>query len=144
MLYAPPLATIDTGITSQQSLAELQYYDSDQLSRKRGSIDLTQCEEVLQKLGSQQYPYVFGLRTKHSGRMRTYYLAADSEEEMNKWVETLCRVLHLDCKCRLFLLLVDSMDVRHIYKTRMWANAQPDGRPAEHRWRPLFNAAKFA
>ena len=26
---------------------------------------------------------------------------------------------------------------------RMWANAQPDGRPAEHRWRPLFNAAKL-
>ena len=25
----------------------------------------------------------------------------------------------------------------------MWANAQPNGRPAEHRWRPLFNAAKF-
>jgi len=30
-----------------------------------------------------------------------------------------------------------------IYGTRMWANAQRDGRPAEHRWRPLFNAAKF-
>ena len=30
-----------------------------------------------------------------------------------------------------------------LYTTRMWANAQPDGRPAEHRWRPLFNAAKF-
>ena len=27
--------------------------------------------------------------------------------------------------------------------TRTWANAQRDGRPAEHRWRPLFNAAKF-
>jgi len=27
--------------------------------------------------------------------------------------------------------------------TRMWANAQCDGRPAEHRWRPLFNTAKF-
>jgi len=26
----------------------------------------------------------------------------------------------------------------------MWANAQRDGRPAEHKWRPLFNAAKFA
>ena len=26
-------------------------------------------------------------------------------------------------------------------KTRMWANAQRDGRPAEYRWRPLFNAA---
>ena len=29
------------------------------------------------------------------------------------------------------------------YKTRMWANAQRDGRPAEHRRCPLFNAAKF-
>jgi len=28
-------------------------------------------------------------------------------------------------------------------RTRMWANAKRDGRPAEHRWRPLFNAAKF-
>jgi len=28
-------------------------------------------------------------------------------------------------------------------QTRMWANSQPDGRPAEHRWRPLFNATKF-
>ena len=28
-------------------------------------------------------------------------------------------------------------------KTRMWANAQRDGRPAKHRWRPLFNTAKF-
>jgi len=29
--------------------------------------------------------------------------------------------------------------------TRMWANAhvQRDGRPAEYRWRPLFNAANF-
>jgi len=25
----------------------------------------------------------------------------------------------------------------------MWANAQRDGRPAKHKWRPLFNAAKF-
>jgi len=24
----------------------------------------------------------------------------------------------------------------------MWANAQRDGRPAEHGWRPLFNALK--
>ena len=29
-------------------------------------------------------------------------------------------------------------------KTRMWANAQPDGRPAEHRWHPLFNAQSLA
>jgi len=25
----------------------------------------------------------------------------------------------------------------------MWANAQRDSRPAEYRWRPLFNTAKF-
>ena len=35
-----------------------------------------------------------------------------------------------------------STPVKH-EKTRMWANAQRDGRPAEHRWRSLFNAAKF-
>jgi len=28
-------------------------------------------------------------------------------------------------------------------ETRMWANAQRDGRPTEYRSRPLFNAAKF-
>jgi len=30
-----------------------------------------------------------------------------------------------------------------IEEPRMSANAQRDGRPAEYRWRPLFNAAKF-
>jgi len=29
------------------------------------------------------------------------------------------------------------------FTTRMWANAERDGRPAEYRWRRLFNAAKF-
>jgi len=29
-------------------------------------------------------------------------------------------------------------------KLEMWANAQRDGRPAEYRWRPVFNAAKCA
>jgi len=28
-------------------------------------------------------------------------------------------------------------------RTRMWANAKRDGRPAEYRGRPLFSAAKF-
>ena len=31
----------------------------------------------------------------------------------------------------------------HHQLLEMWANAQRDGRPAEYRWRPLFNAAKF-
>jgi len=32
---------------------------------------------------------------------------------------------------------------KFITKLEMWANAQRDGRPAEHRLRPLFYAAKF-
>jgi len=36
-----------------------------------------------------------------------------------------------------------SVDGKKLNKLEMWANAQRDGRPAEHRWRPLFNAAKF-
>jgi len=33
--------------------------------------------------------------------------------------------------------------IKNKIKTRIWVNAQRDGRPAEHRWRPLFNAAMF-
>jgi len=76
------------------------YFDNDRQLRKRGSIDLTHCEEVLYHLKTPQYQFVFGLRTKHNGRDRNYYLAADSEEEMKEWVATLCRVLHLDNACK--------------------------------------------
>jgi len=31
----------------------------------------------------------------------------------------------------------------NIQKLEMWANSQRDARPAEYRWSPLFNAAKF-
>ena len=41
------------------------------------------------------------------------------------------------------LLLTNSVSPQKPQATRMWANAQHDGRPAEYRWRPLFNAAKF-
>ena len=30
-----------------------------------------------------------------------------------------------------------------LFLLELWANAQRDGRPAEHKWRPLFNAANF-
>jgi len=35
------------------------------------------------------------------------------------------------------------MSMPKLLKLEMWANAQRDGRPADYRWRPLFNAAKF-
>ena len=40
------------------------------------------------------------------------------------------------CPCALYpgLLIIHE-------RLEMWANAQPDGRPAEYRWRPLLNAA---
>jgi len=38
---------------------------------------------------------------------------------------------------------VNIWNVNKKRQTRMWANAQRDGRPAEYRWRPLFNATKF-
>jgi len=43
-------------------------------------------------------------------------------------------VLNLQCD---YMLNFDT------FKTRIWANAQRDGCPAEYRWRLLFNAAKF-
>ena len=43
----------------------------------------------------------------------------------------------------MMMMMMMMMIMMIIIITRMWANAQPDGRPAEHRWRPLFNAAKF-
>jgi len=81
------------------------YFENDKQSRKRGTIDLTQCEEVLSHLQTTGYQNVFCLRTKHHGQDRNYYLAADTEEEMNKWVTTLSHVLHLDNRCKLCLLL---------------------------------------
>jgi len=40
-----------------------------------------------------------------------------------------------------------NQSINHLFAqttiTRMWANAQRDVRPAEYRWRPLYNAAKF-
>jgi len=40
-------------------------------------------------------------------------------------------------------MYIDRKVRQQLLKTRMWANAQRDGRPAEYRWRLLFNAGKF-
>jgi len=67
-----------------------------------------------------------------------------------------CPDIILTCIRRLFteifLMLSRCIDVR-VYdssvigniqqKTRMWANAQHDGRPAAYRWRTVLNAATF-
>ena len=53
-------------------------------------------------------------------------------------------------QCPEYITEIAGMDIAGVDKDgvkfcelEMWANAQRDGRPAEYRWRPLFNAAKF-
>ena len=38
------------------------------------------------------FQHLFAVTTKHNGRDRKYYLAAESDAEMNKWVDCLCKV----------------------------------------------------
>lgn len=91
VLYAPP--TVDSIPDAYQAI--LEYYTSRKLHHKCGTINLMDCEEVLSSLDSDIYRHVFGLRTMHKGQLRTYYLAAETEPEMTKWVIKLCQVLGL-------------------------------------------------
>jgi len=48
---------------------------------------------------------------------------------------------------RLFQVLTTRAEKKNTFlnhnETTMWENAQLDGRAAQYRWRPLFNAEKF-
>jgi len=41
------------------------------------------------------------------------------------------------------IILIRRAGTSKYLELEMWADDQRDGRPAERRWRPLFNAAKF-
>jgi len=56
VLYAPPL--VEDFPTDTVS-AILDYYSDKKLHNKRGSIDLTTCEEVYSALDSETYKHVF-------------------------------------------------------------------------------------
>ena len=90
MLYEPSAADSLPG-----TRAALDYFRDDTFSKRLGYIDLTHCEEVLSSLDSSLYKHLFALHSKHKGHDRVYYLAADSEDIMNKWVNSLCCVLGL-------------------------------------------------
>ena len=102
VLYAPPAVDIIPGMCT----AILDYYSSKDLHRKQGSIDLTSCEEVLAQLDATFYQNVFGLQTKHKNKDRTYYLAAETEQEMNDWVSALCWVLGMKENCEIFSIIL--------------------------------------
>ncbi|XP_076446068.1 GRB2-associated-binding protein 1-like isoform X2 [Babylonia areolata] len=74
---------------------ELSYYSSEQCSKKKGTIDLEQCEQIIESIDSDQYPYLLAIKTVCRGKVRTYHLATSSEEEMGTWVQCLCRVCSL-------------------------------------------------
>ena len=67
-------------------------------------------------------------------------LSVSLPETRHSTVDKSCRYRSVRAK---ELTAAIKVDVRNFVPTSMWANAQRDGRPAEYRWRPLFNAAKF-
>ncbi|XP_034531920.1 GRB2-associated-binding protein 1-like isoform X2 [Notolabrus celidotus] len=68
----------------------LQYYKNPQSRRPIRTINLNLCEQVDAGLSftkkELESSYVFDLRTEE----RIWYLVAESEEDMNRWVSTIC------------------------------------------------------
>ncbi|CAH1954033.1 unnamed protein product [Acanthoscelides obtectus] len=73
----------------------LNYYTDRNCRKLKGVIDLDHCEQV--DLGLKlderklKFDHVFDIKTP----TRTYYLAADTENEMRSWVNCICRVCGL-------------------------------------------------
>lgn len=84
----------------------LQYFVDETAKKLKGSIDLDQCEQVDTGLtfeyGKVRYQYMFDIKTPK----RVYYLAADSEQEMTRWVDYVCRV------CGLHPFQTEEVDVK--------------------------------
>ncbi|XP_048190446.1 GRB2-associated-binding protein 4-like [Perognathus longimembris pacificus] len=73
----------------------LEYYENSCSKKPRGSIDLSLCEAlnsgVTFQSTRQPKGFVFGIET----RERTFYLLARSEDDMHKWVESICQICGL-------------------------------------------------
>lgn len=73
----------------------LCYYTDRNCRKLKGQIDLDQCEQVDAGLRfenrKQKYQFMFNIRTPK----RMYYLAAETEDDMNKWVDCICHVCGL-------------------------------------------------
>ncbi|XP_071560404.1 uncharacterized protein [Temnothorax nylanderi] len=73
----------------------LEYYTDRRCRKLKGRIDLDQCEQVDAGLRfenrKQKYQYMFNVKTPK----RIYYLVAENEADMNKWVDAVCQVCGL-------------------------------------------------
>lgn len=70
----------------------LEYYKSDHAKKPIRIIDLHCCEQVDAGLTFKrkefQDSFVFDIKTAE----RTFYLVAETEEEMNRWVRSICQL----------------------------------------------------
>ncbi|NP_001135927.1 daughter of sevenless-like [Nasonia vitripennis] len=85
----------------------LEYYTDKKCRKLKGKIDLDQCEQVDAGLRfenrKQKYQFMFNVKTPK----RTYYLVAENEADMNKWVDAVCQVCGLKAQddeqqCQMF------------------------------------------
>jgi len=74
-------------------------------------------------------------------KTKTKTFFQDQDQDQAFLVKTKTKTLYLKTKTKTFTQR--QIIYQRQLQTRMWANAQRDGRPAEHRWRPVFNAEKF-
>jgi len=79
-------------------------------------------------------------------------MSSPGDVQSASWQSTSCpvTVARRDSSLRVYCSVTDYCctgllveGLHRIQQLEMCANAQRDGRPAEHRWRPLFNAAEF-
>jgi GRB2-associated-binding protein 1 len=49
---------------------ELSYFSSDACNKKKGTIDLDQCEQIIESLDSDQYPHLLAIKTICRGKVR--------------------------------------------------------------------------
>lgn len=69
----------------------LEYYKSNDGEFLKGVINLEDCKMVHSDLAHKKYKFVFDIETKD----RTYYLVAQTHEEMKAWVDILCQTCGL-------------------------------------------------
>lgn len=75
----------------------LEYYTDHTRRKLKGRIDLDQCDQVdagitfANRKSESDYKYMFDIKTPK----RVYYLCAETEQEMNKWVDCVCHVCGL-------------------------------------------------
>ena len=82
-------------ITPGKCQSILSYYDGPEMKKEYGKIDLDTCEEVTSNLDTDNYHFVFAIKTTFKNQKRTYLLAADTNEDITKWMKELGKLLNL-------------------------------------------------